>query len=117
MPERGRLVYSSAGGRVPKEPARNAGKPPVPKPAKTTAGPQTVYIQRSSKGRAGKQVTLISGLALAPTQLKELGEMLRKRCGTGGTVKDGVIELQGDHRENARTILLELGYRVKLSGG
>ncbi|MHB9033655.1 MAG: stress response translation initiation inhibitor YciH [Anaerolineae bacterium] len=117
MPERGRLVYSSASGRIPKEPTHGADNPPADKLPKAAAGPQTVYIQRSSKGRAGKQVTLISGVRLAPAQLEELGALLRKRCGTGGTIKDGVIELQGDQREGARAILQELGYRVKLSGG
>ena len=118
MVDRNRLVYSSDEGRLPEVCPRCRSKPCRCHIAKPVAQElQYVTIQRSSRGRAGKQVTLISGLSLAPAQLNELGAILRKRCGTGGTVKDGIIELQGDQRQAAQTYLQELGYKVRLSGG
>ncbi|MCE5258053.1 MAG: stress response translation initiation inhibitor YciH [Chloroflexi bacterium] len=118
MGKQGRLVYSSEEGRMPEVCSRCRSKPCRCVQEKPAAPAQQIaYIQRSSKGRAGKQVTLISGIALAPAQLDELGAALRKRCGTGGTIKDGIIELQGDQREAAAAFLKERGYKVKLSGG
>jgi translation initiation factor 1 len=78
---------------------------------------QTAYIARDRKGRGGKTVTVVRNLQLTPEDMRALGSQLRKACGAGGTVKDGVIEIQGDHREKVAAELAELGYRVKLSGG
>lgn len=76
-----------------------------------------VRIRRETSGRKGKGVTTISGIPLASGELKVLAKSLKKRCGTGGSVKDGVIEIQGDHRETLQQALTSLGYQVKLAGG
>lgn len=76
-------------------------------------GDGTVRIGRETKGRKGAGVTLIRGLPLADAALKTLAKQLKARCGVGGAVKDGVIELQGDQRTKAREMLEAEGYRVK----
>ncbi|MDY6891608.1 MAG: translation initiation factor Sui1 [Pseudomonadota bacterium] len=76
-----------------------------------------VRIRRETKGRKGKGVTTISGLPLPGAELKRLAKTLKERCGTGGAIKAGVIEIQGDHRERLQQILQAQGYTVKLSGG
>ena len=78
---------------------------------------QTVYLHRESSGRAGKAVTLVKKLILSEDDLKALAKKLKQECGTGGTVKDGVIEIQGEHREKIADILQKLGYKVKIAGG
>ena len=78
---------------------------------------QTVYLHRESKGRGGKAVTLIKGLALSEGDLSALTKKLKQACGSGGTVKDGVIEIQGEHREKIADTLQKLGYKVKVAGG
>ena len=80
-------------------------------------GDGVIRIGRETKGRGGKGVTLITGLPLAEEPLKELASKLKQACGTGGTVKDGVIEIQGDHREKLQAYLLKAGYKSKLAGG
>lgn len=72
-----------------------------------------VLVSRQSKGRGGKTVTLVRGLALDASALAVLGKQLRSACGAGGTVKDGVIEVQGDHRDAVMAALVKLGYRPK----
>jgi len=74
-------------------------------------------VRRESKGRGGKTVTTITGVPLAEEALKELATSLKKRCGTGGALKDGVIEIQGDHVELLLAELIKLGYKAKKSGG
>lgn len=69
---------------------------------------QTAYLHRDSKGRGGKSVTLVKNLLLAEKDMKELAKMLKQICGTGGTVKDGVIEIQGEHREKLASALQKL---------
>ncbi|ASK17800.1 MULTISPECIES: translation initiation factor Sui1 [unclassified Halomonas] len=76
-----------------------------------------VRIRRETSGRKGKGVTTISGIPLSNAELKTLAKTLKKRCGTGGAVKDGIIEIQGDHRETLQQALTSLGYQVKLAGG
>ncbi|WP_395008426.1 translation initiation factor Sui1 [Undibacterium sp.] len=76
-----------------------------------------VRVQRETKGRGGKSVTLVRGLALDATELAALGKQLKAACGSGGTVKDGVIEVQGDHVETLMTALQKRGYVVKRVGG
>lgn len=102
-----RLVFSTEQGRI-KQPA----------PAATIdTGDGIVRIRRETKGRKGKGVTTISGLGLEATELKALAKKLKQLCGTGGAVKDGVIEIQGDHREVLQSTLSEQGFTVKLAGG
>ncbi len=119
-----RLVYSTETGRTCPE----CGRPVAAcecrrKKAKTPDRPKAfpddgiVRIQRESKGRKGKTVTVVHGVPLEAAALKELAKALKRRCGTGGAVKGGVIEIQGDHREMIARELRREGYTVKLAGG
>jgi len=81
------------------------------------AGDGTVRVSRETKGRAGKGVTLVRGLALDPLALMTLGKQLKAACGSGGTVKDGVIEVQGDHCDRVTEMLKSQGHVVKRAGG
>lgn len=76
-----------------------------------------VRVSRETKGRGGKGVTLVKGLALDDIELVALSKQLKTHCGSGGTVKDGVIEVQGDHVERALTWLHSQGHRAKRAGG
>ena len=78
---------------------------------------QTTRIWRDRKGRAGKTVTVISGLQLSPPDLEALAKTLKQACGAGGTLKDGEIEIQGDHREHIADLLSQMGYKTKFVGG
>jgi translation initiation factor 1 len=80
-------------------------------------GDGIVRVSRSTKGRKGSGVTLVAGLPLDPTQLRELAGRLKQQCGAGGAVKNGIIEIQGEHRDQVVTILQQLGYTVKRAGG
>ncbi|MFT4938231.1 MAG: translation initiation factor 1 [Paraglaciecola sp.] len=102
-----RVVFSTASGRVKHQPAT---------PEKVNSD-GIVRIRRESKGRKGKGVTTISGLELSDAELKNLCTSLKKMCGTGGAVKDGIIEIQGDNREKIKVVLEELGHVVKFAGG
>jgi translation initiation factor 1 len=101
-----RLVYSTDAGRI---------KETVTEQPIETDG--IVRIRRETKGRKGKGVTTVSGVGLAEAELKTLAKQLKQKCSTGGTVKDGVIEIQGDHRDKLKTELEKLGHNVKLAGG
>ena len=81
------------------------------------AGPARVRVGRETAGRSGKGVTVVSGLPLSAQELEALGTRLKKLCGAGGAVKDGVIEIQGDHRDRLVQELVKLGYDAKRSGG
>jgi translation initiation factor 1 len=83
----------------------------------TPEGDGIVRIQRETKGRKGKGVTLISGILLAPTELKKLAKELKQKCGVGGAVKDGVIEIQGDVRDQLFDEMKQRGFSVKKAGG
>ena len=78
---------------------------------------QTVYLQRESKGRGGKTVTLLKNLVLSEKDMKALAKKLKQACGTGGTIKDGQIEIHGDHRQRISEVLIQLGYKAKIAGG
>jgi translation initiation factor 1 len=117
----GRLVFSTGPGRLCPECARpvadcrcRRSKPPQ---AVAPKGDGVVRVGRQTQGRKGKGVTVITGLPLAGAALDELATRLKKRCGSGGTVHDGVIEIQGDHRDTLVAELGRLGYTVKRSGG
>ena len=76
-----------------------------------------VRVSRETKGRGGKTVTVVHGLALGEDALVALGKQLKAACGSGGTVKDGVIEVQGDHCEKVMALLKAQGHTVKRAGG
>lgn len=86
-------------------------------PAPPPAGDGIVRVSRETKGRGGKAVTLVRGLALDAAALETLGKQLKAACGSGGTVKDGVIEVQGDHCDKVVTLLAAQGRKVKRAGG
>ncbi len=108
-----RTVYSTETGDQRKQPA----KPPAVSHVQTPPGQQTAYLHRDSKGRGGKVVSLVKNLVLPPDELKDLCTQIKQACGTGGTVKDGVIEIQGDHRPKIAQVLEKLGYKTKIAGG
>jgi translation initiation factor 1 len=76
-----------------------------------------VRIRREVKGRKGKTVTAVFGLQLNDKKLQQFAKILKRKCGTGGTVKDGIIIIQGDHRETLLNEIKQQGYTVKLAGG
>ncbi len=88
-----------------------------PKPKSLPPQQQNPRIFRDRKGRGGKTVTVIRDLQLSPTDLKTLGKELKQKCGSGGAIKDGNIEIQGDHRDKVLDELQKLGYQAKLAGG
>ena len=95
---------------------------PDPEPEKkavkeSPAKGQTARIWRDSKRRKGKTVTVVGSLHHDPATFEKLCADLKKLCGAGGTVKDGEIEIQGDHRERIAARLQALGYKVKFAGG
>lgn len=103
-----RLVYSTETGRIKSEKAETAAPSP---------GDGTVRLHRETKGRKGKGVTLITGISETPDKLKLLAKELKQLCGTGGAIKKGVIEIQGDQRERLKPVLEAKGFKVKLAGG
>ena len=102
-----RLVYSTDTGRIDEPKA-------VPERPK---GDGIVRIQRQTSGRKGKGVCLITGLDQDDAELTKLAAELKKKCGCGGAVKDGVIEIQGDKRDLIKSLLEAKGMKVKLAGG
>ena len=81
------------------------------------SGDGIVRVSRQTKGRKGKGVTLITGVPLGPDELKKLATQLKQKCGTGGTVKNGIIEIQGDQRDRIIELLKEKPWQVKRAGG
>lgn len=78
---------------------------------------QNLRVQTTRSGRKGKTVTVISGFQSKPETLQALVKQLKAQCGSGGTVKDNEIEIQGDHKQKILEFLLKLGYKAKISGG
>lgn len=110
------LVYSTDGGRTC--PACRQPLAQCTCQSKSAfLGNGVVRVSRETKGRGGKSVTLVKGLALDAEALAVLGKQLRTACGTGGTVKDGVIEVQGDHCERVMEALRKHGHAPKRTGG
>ena len=109
--DKDRTVWSSAQGDLRN---KDTGKQKV---KSLPPQEQTVYLHRDSKGRAGKAVTLVKKLVLSEGDLKDLATKLKQICGSGGTVKDGIIEIQGEHRERIAEALKKMGYKVKIAGG
>ena len=118
-----RLVYSTDGGEVKyptdKKEEKGKGKDKGKKPAAPTLGAdnKTVYVERDRKGRGGKTVTVVSNLKLATDKAEALLKTLKTHVGAGGTVKEGNLEIQGDHREKVMAYLQKEGYSVKAKGG
>src|SRR3954469_15010636 len=118
MRSTGGLVYSTDSGRmcpvcrrpVPQCSCRAAAKS-VP------AGDGIVRVLRETKGRGGKAVTVIRGVPVDAAALLKLGQELKAACGSGGTVKDGAIEVQGEHVDKVMALLEQRGFRVKRAGG
>jgi translation initiation factor 1 len=114
----GGLVYSTDGGRMCPECRRPMAECLCKGGAKVPpAGDGVVRVSRQTKGRGGKSVTLVKGLALDPIALAALGKQLRTACGSGGTAKDGVIEIQGDHCDRVVDTLKQHGHSAKRAGG
>jgi translation initiation factor 1 len=106
-------VYSTEWGDL-----RKSGQPPAKKPsASLPPNQQTIYLHRESKGRGGKTVTLIKGLKLSPDDMKDLARQIKQACGVGGTLREDVIEIQGDQREKIAPLLKSKGFQVKIAGG
>lgn len=101
------IVYSTDKGRI--RPQKK--QPAVPK------SDGIVRVSRETKGRKGKGMTVITGVPLHPEGLKDLAKTLKQKCGTGGTVRGRVIEIQGDRRDMLVSELQSMGYQVKKSGG
>ena len=106
--ETSRLVYSTESGKI---------SPDKRKKQAILPNDGIVRLMRQTKGRKGKGVTLITGVALDNVALKKLAKSLKQKCGSGGSVKNGVIEIQGDHRDTLEQELGNLGYKVKRAGG
>jgi len=112
---KGGLVYSTESGRM----CPDCRQPIADCTCKATAAPKgdgMVRVSLNTKGRGGKSVTVVKGLALDPVALALLGKQLRTACGSGGTVKDGVIEVQGDHCDLIMETLKKHGHQPKRAG-
>jgi translation initiation factor 1 len=112
-----RLVYSTNGGRLCPQCLRAVTGCVCGRDKPAATGDGIVRLHRETKGRGGKAVTLIKGLPLAGEALRTLTSQLKKKCGVGGSLKDDVIEIQGDQRDFLKGELQKLGYVVKISGG
>lgn len=111
------LVYSSEFGRMCPACGKPASRCVCRKKGESPAGDGIVRIRRETKGRGGKTVTVVSGVPLDEDGVKAVAGELKRRCGTGGTVRDGIIEIQGDHCETLMNELERRGFRVKRAGG
>lgn len=113
---KGRLVYSTDQGRHC--PGCRRPQPEcVCADRSRPRGSGAIVVSRETKGRKGAGATLISGLPLADSELKTLAKVLKSSCGVGGSVKEGVIELQGDQRDKVLDLLAQQGFKAKRSGG
>ena len=110
-------VYSSELGRLCPDCGAPVAACTCRRQSTAPSGDGIVRVGRQTKGRKGSGVTTVSGLPLTLDQLRDLAARLKKQCGAGGGVKDGVIEIQGDHRDLLVTALGRLGYTVKRAGG
>jgi len=114
----GGLVYSTDAGRMcPQCRQALADCRCAALARQAPAGDGVVRVSRDTKGRGGKAVTVVRGLALDVIALAELGKRLRSACGAGGTAKDGVLEVQGDHVERVVDWLKQAGHPAKRAGG
>lgn len=112
-----RLIDGGKRREIPTPEAAALAVDPVAKKEVVKTSAAVVRVGRETKGRRGQGVTTVSDLLLDQAGLLELAATLKQRCGTGGTVRDGRIEIQGDQRERLTALLEEMGYRVKRVGG
>lgn len=116
-------VYSSEHGRhcphcgLPEKKCVCRANPRGDRSVRNAEGDGVVRVGRTSKGRGGKTITEVRGVQLPEAELRELAKALKRRCATGGALKDGVIEIQGDHRDALVALLETRGYTVKRAGG
>ncbi len=110
------LVYSTELGRTCPDCRRSLTECRCREQSSRIVGDGQVRVGRESKGRGGKVVTLVTGLPVTAAELAVLATKLKKRCGTGGTVKERVIEIQGEHRETIVAELVTLGFKAKRAG-
>jgi translation initiation factor 1 len=112
------LVYTTSEGRICPRCGKPANRCVCERIAKSRVvpGDGVVRVGRETKGRKGKGVTVITGVPLPADQLKVLSKQLKRRCGCGGTVRDGVIEIQGEHRDFLVEELKKRGFTVKKAG-
>ena len=113
----GGLVYSTEGGRMCPACRRPLADCACAAPKAAPAGDGIVRVGRETAGRGGKGVTVVRGLALDEAALAALAKRLKAHCGSGGTAKDGVIEIQGEHRDKVLAFLQQQGWTVRRSGG
>jgi len=107
MSKNSRLVYSTDQGKIKQE-EKKSQKPPID---------GFIRIQKETKGRKGAGVVLVSGFDLSDKDLKAMSKKLKQICSSGGTLKEGVIEIQGDHRSTIKNHLEKQGLKTKLVGG
>ena len=118
MPQKSGLVYSTESGRMCPVCRKPIGQCVCSNtPAARPPSDGIARVSRETKGRGGKAVTVVRGLALAPAALAQLAQQLKAACGSGGTVKDGAIEVQGDHCDKVMALLKAQGHAVKRAGG
>lgn len=109
MSKNSKLVYSTDRGRI--KPSPKADNTPAGK------GDGIVRIRRETSGRKGNAVTTLQGLEGTEAEIKDLAKSLKRLCGSGGSVKNGILEIQGDHRQKIAAALTERGFQVKMAGG
>ena len=112
-----RLVYSTDAGRMCPDCRQPTPTCACKKATARLAPGGVIRVSRQTRGRGGKTVTRVEGVPLGDEALAQLGKQLRTACGSGGTVKDGVVEVQGDHVDKVIEALKQHGYAAKRSGG
>ncbi|OQY18977.1 MAG: translation initiation factor [Desulfobacteraceae bacterium 4572_35.1] len=112
-----RLVYSSEHGKICPECNYPKADCRCNKQQHAPVGDGVVRVNYVTKGRKGKGVTVITGIPMTQTELKVYAKDLKKRCGSGGTIKDGIVEIQGDQRSELMPVLMQQGWVVKRCGG
>ena len=112
-----RLVYSTDAGRLCPQCLRAVAACVCGKDRPAVLGDGIVRLRRETKGRGGKAVTIVDGLPLSGDELKSLAKALKQKCGVGGAIKEGNIEIQGDQRDLLQPELEKRGYTVKRAGG
>ena len=116
-PPKERVVYSTEQGRICPECGQSADRCTCKRKQTTPTTGGIVRVSRETKGRKSKGVTLVKGLAMDAVSLAQIGKKLKAMCGSGGTIKDGVIEIQGNHIERVMDYLKKQGLTVKRAGG